>query len=32
MAVVGMLVGSLGPQAVQNRHGSHHRIAGLVRP
>ena len=31
MAVAGMVVGSLGPQAVQNRHGSHHRIAGLVR-
>jgi SSS family transporter len=29
MAVVGMVVGSLGPQAVQNRHGSHHRIVGL---
>ncbi len=29
MAVVGMVVGSLGPQAVRNRHGAHHAIAGL---
>ena len=29
MGVVGMLVGSLGPQALTNRHGSHHRMAGL---
>jgi SSS family transporter len=29
MAIVGMLVGSLGPQAVKNRHGSHHRVVGL---
>ena len=27
--IVGMLVGSLGPQAIRNRHGSHHRVAGL---
>lgn len=31
MAVFGMLAGSLAPQAMQNRHGSHHRIAGLER-
>ena len=31
MAVVGMVAGSLAPQAMQNRHGSHHRIAGLAR-
>jgi hypothetical protein len=29
MAIVGMLVGSLGPQAVKNRHGSHHHVVGL---
>ncbi len=30
MAIVGIVVGSLGPQAVvRNRHGSHHRIVGL---
>jgi SSS family transporter len=29
MAVVGMVAGSLGPQTVTNRHGSHHRIVGL---
>jgi Na+/proline symporter len=29
MAVVGMVLGSLGPQTVTNRHGSHHRIVGL---
>jgi len=29
MAVVGMVVGSLGPQALANRHGSHHAIVGL---
>jgi len=28
-AVVGMLIGSLGPQTVPNQHGSHHRLAGL---
>lgn len=29
-AVVGIVVGSLGPQAVvKNRHGSHHHIAGI---
>jgi SSS family transporter len=28
-AAVGMVLGSLGPQAMANRHGSHHRIAGL---
>jgi Na+/proline symporter len=29
LAVVGMVVGSLGPQALANRHGSHHRVAGI---
>ena len=28
---VGMLAGSLGPQAVKNRHGSHHRLVGAAR-
>ena len=27
-AGVGMLAGSLGPQAIQNHHGAHHRLAG----
>jgi SSS family solute:Na+ symporter len=27
-AGLGMLVGSLGPQTIANRHGSHHRLAG----
>jgi SSS family transporter len=27
-AVVGMVVGSLGPQAIRNAHGSHHKLAG----
>ncbi|PIM53122.1 sodium:solute symporter [Roseateles chitinivorans] len=26
--IVGMLVGSLGPQAIRDVHGSHHRLAG----
>ncbi|MFX1680931.1 sodium:solute symporter family protein [Mitsuaria sp. CC2] len=26
--IVGMLIGSLGPQAIPNSHGSHHRLAG----
>lgn len=30
LSVVGMVVGSLGPQAVKNAHGSHHRLVGLV--
>ena len=30
MGVVGMLVGSLGPQAVSNKHGSHHRVVGVA--
>ncbi len=30
MGVVGLLVGSLGPQAVANKHGSHHHIVGVV--
>jgi SSS family solute:Na+ symporter len=29
LALVGMVVGSLGPQAVKNSHGSHHAVAGL---
>jgi SSS family transporter len=29
MAVAGMVIGSLGPQAVKNRHGSHHHLVGL---
>ena len=28
---VGMVVGSLGPQAVKNRHGSHHHVVGVAR-
>ncbi len=28
-AIVGMVLGSLGPQALKNRHGSHHHIVGL---
>ncbi len=30
MAVVGMVLGSLGPQALKNHQGSHHRLAGLA--
>jgi solute:Na+ symporter, SSS family len=30
MAVLGMVVGSLGPQAVRNRHGTHHRVVGVA--
>ncbi len=26
MALLGMVIGSLGPQAVQNQHGSHHHV------
>jgi SSS family solute:Na+ symporter len=29
MAGVGMVVGSLGPQAIRNRHGTHHHIVGV---
>ncbi len=29
MALVGMVLGSLGPQAVKNTHGSHHRVHGM---
>lgn len=29
-ALVGMLVGSLGPQAIANRHASHHKLAGVT--
>lgn len=30
MSMVGMGLGSLGPQALPNRHGSHHRIVGAA--
>lgn len=30
LSAVGMVVGSLGPQAVKNTHGSHHRLVGLA--
>lgn len=29
MAWVGMMLGSLGPQAIRNRHGTHHHIVGV---
>jgi solute:Na+ symporter, SSS family len=29
MGIVGMVVGSLGPQALKNSHGSHHHVVGL---
>lgn len=29
LAVAGMVVGSLGPQAIKNRHGSHHALVGV---
>ncbi len=29
MAVLGMVIGSLGPQTLKNQHGSHHRVAGV---
>ena len=29
MAIVGVVVGSVGPQAIRNRHGSHHHIVGV---
>jgi SSS family solute:Na+ symporter len=29
MAVTGMVVGSLGPQAIRNRQGSHHHLVGV---
>jgi Na+/proline symporter len=28
-ALAGMLVGSLGPQAIANRHAGHHKLAGV---
>lgn len=31
-AVAGMVLGSLGPQTVKNRHGSHHGVVGLSVP
>jgi len=27
--LVGMLAGSLGPQALRNQHGGHHHLAGV---
>jgi SSS family solute:Na+ symporter len=30
LAVAGMVVGSLGPQAIRNVHGSHHRLVGVA--
>ena len=29
-SLVGMLIGSLGPQAIRNQRGSHHRLAGAA--
>ena len=29
-ALAGMLIGSLGPQAIRNSQGSHHRVAGVA--
>ena len=29
-ALAGMLIGSLGPQAIRNRHASHHQLPGLA--
>jgi SSS family solute:Na+ symporter len=29
-SLTGMLVGSLGPQAIRNAHGSHHKLVGAV--
>jgi solute:Na+ symporter, SSS family len=29
MAVTGMVVGSLGPQAIRDRQGSHHHLVGV---
>ena len=28
-ALAGMLIGSLGPQAIANRHAGHHKLAGV---
>lgn len=28
-SLTGMLIGSLGPQAIKNQHGSHHKLAGV---
>jgi SSS family transporter len=30
MGVTGMVIGSLGPQAIRNIHGSHHRLVGTA--
>ena len=32
MAALGMVAGSLTPQGLKNRHGSHHRVTGLPTP
>jgi hypothetical protein len=29
MAVLGMVLGSIGPQSLKNHRGSHHRAVGL---
>jgi len=29
-SLTGMLIGSLGPQAIKNQHGSHHRVVGVA--
>jgi len=29
-SLTGMLVGSLGPQAIRNAHASHHKLVGAV--
>jgi Na+/proline symporter len=29
MSLLGMLIGSLGPQAIKNHHGSHHKLQGV---
>lgn len=29
MSLLGMLIGSLGPQTIKNQHGSHHKLHGL---
>ena len=30
-AIVGMVLGSTGPQAIRNTHGSHHKVSGLEK-
>ena len=29
-SLMGMLIGSLGPQAIRNQHGSHHKLVGVA--